>query len=158
MTDEKKEKEQCAKCEEYLAGWKRALADYDNLKKDTERNRIAIYEIAVSNSAEGLLRLCDQMDNAIQQMHPNIDETNQILKGLRIFRLACEQEIKKLGLEPFCEPGEIFSTDVHDAVASRKDDTKPDQSVLEVVQRGWKIGSRVIRPAKVIVNQIESLN
>ncbi len=154
MSEETQTPDPCAKCEEYLAGWKRALADYDNLKKEMQRDRIILREFAVAQAAEGMLRLCDQMDVAILQLPPDSDGTNPYLKGIHIFRSHCEQELKALGLEPFGEVGDVFDSHVHEAVAQRQDDTKPDQSILDVSQRGWKIGERIIRPARVVVNHL----
>lgn len=154
MSEEKNTTEACAKCEEYLAGWKRALADYDNLKKETARDQALTRDLSVAKAAEGMLRLCDQMGSAISQMPPDPEGANPYLKGINIFRSHCEQEIKALGLESFGEIGEMFDPHIHEAVASRADESKPDQSILEVTQRGWKMGDRVVRAAKVILNSV----
>jgi molecular chaperone GrpE len=152
MNDEIKTTEVCAKCDEYLAGWKRALADYDNLKKETERDRRLVREIAIARSAEGLLRLCDQMDMAIRSLPPDPEGNNPYMKGIQIFRSHCEQELKQLGMESFGEVGDVFDPNIHEAIAPVTDETKPDQTVVEVSQRGWKMGDRIVRSAKVIVN------
>lgn len=157
MSDEKNKTEACAKCEEYLAGWKRALADYDNLKKQTERDRTLICEMSIARAADGMLRLCDQMDNAISQLPPDPEGTNPYLKGINIFRSHFEQELNQLGLEPYGVVGEKFDPHIHEAVSSRADESKTDQSILEVTQRGWKMSDRIVRPAKVIVNAISPL-
>ncbi len=91
MTDEQKKDDACETCGEYLAGWKRALADYDNLKKETAREHAVLRELATARAAEGLLRLCDQMDVAISRLPPDPGGGDPYLEGIRIFRAHCQQ-------------------------------------------------------------------
>lgn len=157
MSDEQHacQEEAQKKCEEYLAGWKRALADYDNLKKDLVREK---GEMRRAVTAEALLALMPVVDNFDQAMKfkPRCEDANveQWLTGVLQVRSQLEEALKGFGAEPFAREGDAFDPLLHESAGSRKDEGKPDSRVLEVVQRGWKLGDKVIRPAKVVINII----
>jgi molecular chaperone GrpE len=143
------------KCEEYLAGWKRALADYDNLKKDLVREK---GEMRRAVSAETILSLIPVMDNFDQAMKfkPKCEDSavDQWLVGVMQVRNQLEEAMRSFGAEPFGRESDAFDPALHESAGSRKHEGKPDGSVLEVVQRGWKLGDRIVRPAKVVINSL----
>jgi molecular chaperone GrpE len=155
----------CAQCDEYLAGWKRALADYDNLKKDLARERTYMRAHALERATHGFLPVLDHFDAAVK-FQPKADppladvpggldqKTKQWLSGVLHVRKELEDALKELGLQPFGEVGDAFDPNLHEAASERHEheEGKPDHVILEVVSRGWRIGDRIIRPAKVIIN------
>jgi molecular chaperone GrpE len=141
--------------DEYLAGWKRALADYDNLKKDLSRERGEMRKAVAVEMLLGLLPLLNNFDQAARHRPYTEDQTAEAwITGALHIRTQLEDSLKEIGAEPFGSEGEKIDPLLHESVSTRKDKTRDDQIILEVVQRGWKIGERVIVPAKVVVNAI----
>ncbi len=144
----------CAQCDEYLAGWKRALADYDNLKKDLARERTHMRVHALERAAHGMLPVLDHFDAAVRFAPDGHDpKMKQWLSGVLHVRKELEDALKDLGLKPFGEVGDIFDPNLHEAASERHEEGKSDHVVLEIVSRGWKLGEKIVRPAKVIINK-----
>ena len=156
MEEEQKKEERadpCAQCGEYLAGWKRALADYDNLKKDLARERGDMRRDATVASAESFLAVADHFDQALR-FQPEVDEKAKAwLSGILHIRTVLDESLRLLGFEPVGKAGEAFDPILHEAAGKRREEGTPPDAILEVMSRGWKTGDRVIRPARVIVNE-----
>jgi molecular chaperone GrpE len=155
--DQTTEKEICSTCEEATARWKRALADYENLKKDLTKERIAIRQNVREEIAGQLIAVLDNFDQAAR-FQPN--ELNKDAEtwamGLMHVRHQLEGVMTDIGLSPFGRSGELFDPMCHEATLNRNEDGKKDQEILEVSQRGWRMGDKIVRPAKVVVNNLES--
>jgi molecular chaperone GrpE len=135
-----------SKCDEYLTGWKRALADYDNLKKDLGRERGEMRLSALADAAMRMIPVLDNFDAATRFVPAEIDDKlKNWLNGILFIRAQLEGALKDMGVEPFGAVGEAFDANRHEAVGGE------GATVSEVVARGWKIGERIVRPAKVIV-------
>ncbi|MBI2473394.1 nucleotide exchange factor GrpE [Candidatus Uhrbacteria bacterium] len=151
------QKESCEKCEEYLTGWKRALADYDNLKKDLVRERVEIRARAREDLGQQLIAVLDNFDQAAKFQPENVPQEVQTwLTGLMYVRAQLQTVLQELGLEPFGEAGTPFNAHLHEAAAQRSEPERPDQEILEVSQRGWKMGEKIVRPAKVVINNLQN--
>ncbi len=155
MSDEQQKKptEMEVKCEEYLAGWKRALADYDNLKKDLVREKGDLRRAVSSEALIALLPVMDNFDQALK-FKPKSDDASVAnwLTGVMQVRNQLEDVMRSLGAEPFGREGDLFDPSMHESAGARKDADKPEHAIVEIVSRGWKLGDRVLRPAKVIIN------
>lgn len=140
-----------AKCDEYLAGWKRALADYENLQKNNaqaradDRRRIAV------NLAQDLLPVVDNFDQALKHAPADLDKN--WFAGVQHIARQFADALGGLGITPIDAVGHAFDPNLHESGGSKWDDAKPEHVVLEEVIKGWKMGDIVIRPSKVIVNQ-----
>jgi molecular chaperone GrpE len=156
----KKEKQECQKCKEYLDGWKRALADYENLKRDIdsikENNRIRIK----IDLAENLLAVIDNFDQAVNHIpdlsaldEENMKTINVWLQGVVYIKKQFENAMLQMGIEQI-EVGEEPDETLYEIVGEQIDDTKKDGQIIRVIQSGWKIGDRILRPVKVIINKI----
>jgi molecular chaperone GrpE len=153
VVEEPTSAEGCEKCDEATNGWKRALADYDNLKKDLMRERDTIRKAAKENVAEELITVLDNFDQAAKFQPKELDKEAQTWAvGLMHVRNQLESVMQGLGLAPYGAPGETFDTNLHDAASERSEEGKADQEILDIVMRGWKMGEKIVRPAKVIVN------
>lgn len=156
MNDEKPI-EPCVKCDEYLAGWKRALADYDNLKKDLAKERTAIREGTKEFLAHDLIESVDHFDQALKHKPDGLSpEVEKWLNGILHVRQQFEGVLKDLGLQAFGTAGEIFDSATCEAVGEKTDESALDDQILEVVHRGWRLGAKIIRPVKVIINNLNS--
>jgi molecular chaperone GrpE len=144
-----------SKEDEYLAGWKRALADYDNLKKDLSRER---GEMRRASTVELLLHLLPVMNNfevAVKHRPFSDDKNTEAwVNGILTIKGQLETALKELGAEPFEGLGEKFNPEFHESAGSRRETEKEDQIILEIVRRGWKVGDKVVCPAKVIINSL----
>lgn len=147
---EEQQKDACADCEKHLAGWKRALADYDNLKKDLARLRTETRDQSRAETVTLLLPVLNHFDQAVA--HAPGGEHAQWMKGILHVKNQLEDVLKQLGAEPFAQIGDAFDPYSHEAVAQETVADKPDQSVLAVHRRGWKLGGKIIQSAKVTVN------
>lgn len=148
------------KCDEYLAGWKRALADYENLQKmntqtrDTDRRRVR------SSLAEDLLPVIDNFGYVMKHV-PSLEGCSPDFKksfdtwfqGIGHIDRQFAEALKNIGVEPIETVGKKFDPNLHESGGSKLDDTQDDGVVLEELIKGWKIGDVVLRPAKVIVNE-----
>lgn len=141
------------KAAENMAGWKRALADYDNLKKDLSRERSDIRRMAVESAVEGFMPVLEHFDAAVQFVPEFQGKEKNWAQGVLHIRRELEDALKSLGVESFGEVGEAFDPLKHEAVGDRAEEGKREGSIVEVVSRGWKISDRILRPARVIVTK-----
>jgi molecular chaperone GrpE len=150
--------EPCAQCQEYLLGWKRALADYDNLLKDLARAKSQVVQMAKRENIEALLPVINNFEEAVRHVPPDLGpELQSWLSGVLHIKTQLLDTLKGLGAIPFGQVGDQFDPNQHEAVSTQTDPTLPDNQVLSVQQRGWRQGDLVIRPAKVIVNRNDHL-
>ena len=150
-SEDVKQEASCTECEKNLAGWKRALADYDNVKKDLARERQSIREYERVAMIEELLPVLDHFDQAA--MHAPNGEHAAWMKGILHVKDELEEAVKRAGVEPFGKAGDVFDSNHHDAVAKSHDADAKDQAITIVHTRGWKMGDRILRPARVTVNE-----
>jgi molecular chaperone GrpE len=149
---------QCAQCVEYLSGWKRAQADYANLKKESEKARGEIAEIAKEQVLYEMLPVMDQFEVALEHL-PDIEglpeegrrKIANWLVGIKAVKQLWDQRFKAIGLENVDTSG-VFDPNKHTAVGKEEDTDQPPDQILKVIQSGWMLNGKVIRPAKVIVN------
>lgn len=150
------EPSKCEKCDEYLAGWKRALADYDNLQKDLARERTDLRARLKEDVAYQLIDVLDNFDQAAKFKPEGLSKELEVwLMGLMHVKSQLEGVMRDLGLESYGSVGEIFDAHLHDASGERTQEGKADHEILEVVGRGWKLGEKVVRPTRVIVNTLK---
>lgn len=144
----------CTKCDDYLLGWKRALADYDNLKKDLASERSRMREYVEQDAAERILPVLDNFDQALAFKPDGVDaKIENWLQGLLYVRTQLENVMAELGASPFGSADEHFDPSMHDAAGEKQQAGKAPGVVLEIVRRGWRRGEHMIRPAKVIVSK-----
>ncbi len=150
----KRQEEEKDKYEEYLNGWKRALADYDNLKKELANERVQMRNSAIEQIFFSLLPVLDNFDQALRFKPDGLDEKSEKwLQGILHVRAQLENVMQDMGFEELGKEGEMFDPHFHSAVDERESDEKESGIILEVHKRGWKRGERLIRPAIVIVSK-----
>jgi molecular chaperone GrpE len=152
----------CAKCPEYLAGWKRAVADYDNLKRQTAEDKTNFSRYARKQMLMDILPAIDQFETALnhipdtavipEQQKKQIDNW---LIGIKAVNTLWEQMFQNIGLAKIPTDGN-FDPNLHNAVSQESDPEKPEGAILKTIQSGWMLKDSVLRPAKVVVNSIKS--
>lgn len=145
-----------ARADEYLAGWKRALADYANLQKAATKSREDLVKFACANIVGDLLPVLEGFRQAADHLPPaGADEAalRQWIDGVKLIEQQLENVLKKAGLTPVAETGAPFDPVVHEAMMTRKQDGAEPGQVLEILQAGYRLHDKVIRPAKVVVSE-----
>lgn len=144
----------CSTCEEYLLGWKRALADYDNIKKNLVKEKGELRRAVKEEFVLSLLPVVDNFDQAIRHKPKDVSpEVENWLIGILHVQNQLNDVLKELGAESFGRAGDPFDAQYHETVGSHFDGEKSEDAIIEIQQRGWKMGEKLIRPAKVIVNR-----
>jgi len=140
---EKSEKEK----EEYLNGWKRAKADFINYQKDEARRFEEVIKFSNQELIKELIPVLDSFDLGIAAL----EKQGPVEKGVYIIRVQLEDVLKKRGFERMIVTvGQPFDPRAQEAVATVESNL-PSGSIVEEVERGYLLNSRVIRPARVKV-------
>lgn len=138
--------------EEYLAGWKRAKADYANLKKETARERENFLKFANQVLIAELLPIMDNFNSAWNNL--KIDERGlPWAEGIGHIKRQLEEVLKMNGV---CEINEIdkpFDPLSHETVGKEKVEGKTAGTVLRIVRSGYKLHEKILRPAQVIITE-----
>ncbi|MBO5019992.1 MAG: nucleotide exchange factor GrpE [Clostridia bacterium] len=126
----------------------RTAAEFDNYKKRTDRERAGIAEFAKANVIKELLPILDNIDRAAMLE----DKTSpDYIKGIELIVKQFEGLAEKLGIKEVAQVGDSFDPNCHEAVMHIEDETLGENVIAEVLQKGFKIGDTVIRPAMVKV-------
>lgn len=126
----------------------RTAAEFDNFKKRTERERLTIAEFAKANVIKELLPILDNIDRAALME----DKTSaDYIKGIELIVKQFETLGGKLGIVEIAKVGDSFDPNCHEAVMHIEDESFGENVIADVLQKGYKIGDTVIRPAMVKV-------
>ncbi len=138
--------------EEYLTGWQRAKADYVNLQKEMDQVRSATSIITKEKMVENLLPAIDSFDMAMgnkdawEKVDPNWRTGVEYIYQQIITGLADS------GIEKIDKTNVLFDPNLHQSIESiPTDDQSKDHTIEKVIQAGFKIGERVVRPARVTI-------
>ena len=146
---ESKEKEMVPK-EDYDAlddHFKRILAEFENFKKRSKKERESLYNSILSDVVESILPILDNLENAVKA--ETKDESYK--QGIELVLKQFNDVLKAKGIEEIEAEGETFDPELHEAVRSVQDETKGEKEIVEVYRKGYKIGNKVIRHAMVSV-------
>ncbi len=126
----------------------RTAAEFDNFKKRTERERLTVAEFAKANIIKELLPILDNIDRA--EMLEDKSGADYI-KGIEMIVKQFSALGEKLGISELAQVGDSFDPNCHEAVMHIDDEAFGENVIAEVLQKGYKIGDTVIRPAMVKV-------
>jgi molecular chaperone GrpE len=133
---------------ELLDKLKYLQADFENYRKRAERERRDVARHATEELLANLLPVLDDFDRCVEGL-PD-DEAG---RGVRMIHETILRVLREAGLEEIPGLGEPFDPWVHEVVGPAKDGDAPPGTVAEVVQKGYRLRDRVLRPAKVIVTE-----
>ncbi len=125
----------------------RTAAEFDNYKKRTEREKLSTAEYSKASVIKTLLPILDNADRAAQFEQG----TEQYNKGIEMIVKELSSLADKLGLKEIGVVGEEFNPEIHEAIMHIDDENLGENTVAAVMQKGYKIGDTVIRPAMVQV-------
>lgn len=140
------------KAVENLAGWKRALADYNNFKKRQAENEKELVKYSNENLILDILPVLDNFRHAYKGL-PKDMEGNAWVEGIKYIKVQFEDVLKNSGVEEIKSIGEEFNPEIHEAVEEIKvkDKDVKKGTIVEEVLKGYRLNNKVIRAAKVKV-------
>ena len=122
----------------------RMAAEYDNFRRRSREEKDATYEVAMSDTVSEFLAITDNLERAALY-----DDAQKVKEGLVMIAKSVESVFSKLGIEEVGAIGEKFDPKLHNAVMHIDDDSFGENEIVEVFQKGYKKGSRIIRFAMV---------
>lgn len=133
--------------EQYL----RAVAELDNVRKRAQRDIEAANRYGLEKFAADLLPVRDSLELAVQSAGQAEVDARSLKQGQEATLQLLAKALERLGLTPINPLGEIFDPTRHEAMMAQPSATAKPDTVLQVVQTGYELNGRVIRPARVIV-------
>lgn|SRR5690606_4923913 len=129
----------------------RLFAEFENFKKRTSKERMELYKTAGQEVMLALLPVLDDFDRALNELSKSKDK--EMLKGVELINAKLTETLKNKGLEQIVvKNGDVFDADVHDAITQiPAPDKKLKGKIVDVVEKGFKLGDRIIRHPKVVV-------
>jgi molecular chaperone GrpE len=147
------------KADEYLELAQRTKADFENYRKRAIREAAAAQDRGVAKLALELLPAVDNLDRALEAIEaagsgdgaPKPDNGSSLVSGIKLVHADVIAALARCGIEPFSPEGEQFDPQHHEAIAQQPIDGAESGTVVEVYQRGYRLGETVLRPARVVV-------
>ena len=137
-----------AERDEYLDLVQRVQADFENYRKRSVREQERLVAHAHERLVRELLPVLDDLERALEAAERH--EEAQLVEGVKLVEKSLRASLAKEGLAEIDTDGP-FDPHVHEALLTQPSDASASGSILEVVQRGYRFGDRVVRPARVIV-------
>lgn len=136
-----------AAADDYRDRYMRALADFDNFRKRNEREKADFQRYALGATFRELLPVLDNFDRALE----HAEEGDDFHKGVLLIYKQLFDVLQKAGLRVIEEAGVAFDPNVHEAVVREENPEVPSHTVTAVLQKGYFLHDRLIRPAMVKV-------
>ena len=128
----------------------RLRAEFENYRKRTKREMKEVRETAGAGIVKEMLPI---LDNIVRALQSPGDSLEGFVEGVRMISNQLESLLRESGLEPIKAMGEPFDPNIHEAVAVDSSGDHPEDTVVEVLQEGFQIKGRLIRPAVVKVSR-----
>jgi molecular chaperone GrpE len=141
---------QAAKADEYLALAQRKQAEFENFRKRSARETALARERGATMLARELLPAVDNLERALEHAPEDADE-HGFVAGVRHVHSDLVAALHRAGIEQYSPQGEPFDPTLHEAVAQQPIEGAEAGTVVEVFQRGYRVGETVVRPARVVV-------
>lgn len=138
------------KNDEYLDGWQRARAEFANYKKRVLRENMEIRQVARGEVIKLYLDIADDLARALQDKPLN-GEGETWAEGIEIIYQKLQTRLETEGIKPMNPLGQEFDPNIHEALMKEESDDYESGQIIEVMQEGYWIGEKVLRPALVRV-------
>jgi len=126
---------------------KRLLAEFENFKKRSDKEREKLYGIIIGDIITLMLPVMDNLDKAAEAKTEDINYKEGVVMVIKQF----SDSLKNFGLEEIETVGKKFDPELHEAVNHIEDSNKGEKEIVEVYRKGYKLGTKVIRHAMVTV-------
>jgi len=137
-----------AERDRYLDQMRRIAAEFDNYKKRVAREQESLTRRAGERLILDLLPVLDDLERAVDAFE--VHDKEHVAEGVALVHRALSSLLEREGLEEVTPDGEPFDPHRHEALLSQPSD-QPEGTVIQVVQKGFVLGDRVLRPARVVV-------
>lgn len=139
-----------AQADEYLDGWQRARAEFANYKRRIEREQAEARDRIAGNTLIRFLGVMDDLERALKD-RPSDGDAASWAEGIELIYRKLSALFIAEGVEEILADGTSFDPALHEALSHEESDDHSEGQVIEVVQRGYRMGDRVLRPALVRV-------
>jgi molecular chaperone GrpE len=146
--------ERAGKAEEYLQLAQRTQADFENYRKRAARDTRLAQERGAAKLAQALLPAVDNLERALAhapEADPAHPDDGGFVAGIKHVHTDVVAALQKAGIERYSPEGEPFDPQLHEAVAQQPVEGYEPGTIVEVFQRGYRMGDSVVRPARVVV-------
>jgi molecular chaperone GrpE len=151
LTELKEELESSRKqSEEYLDGWQRTQAEFLNYKKRIDRDHVQRQHDATGNVIKKFLVVSDDLERALKNSPKEGDGANWA-EGIELIYRKLETILSNEGITALNPEGQIFDPKFHEAISQEDSPNHESGQIIEVIQQGYLLGERVLRPATVRV-------
>lgn len=127
--------------------YKRILAEFENFKKRSGKERDGLYNSILSDVVEVILPVLDNLENAVKIE----TQDEEYKKGIELVLKQFQEVLATKGVEEIKAVGETFDPELHEAVSSVQDESLGEKEIAQEYRKGYKIGNRVIRHSMVVV-------
>jgi molecular chaperone GrpE len=151
------------KADEYLELAQRTKADFENYRRRAAREASLAQERGIAKLAKELLPAVDNLDRALEAAEAEtgqspeepttVNGASPLVSGIKLVHADVIAALARVGIESFSPHGEPFDPQHHEAVAQQPVEGAESGTIVEVYQRGYRIGDSVLRPARVVVAQ-----
>ena len=129
----------------------RLFAEFENYKRRTSKERMELFKTAGQEVIVSLLPVMDDFDRAMKELAKSDDK--EVFKGIELINVKLRETLKSKGLEELeVRVGDVFDAEIHEAITQiPAPDKKMKGKIIDVIEKGFKLGDRIIRHPKVVV-------
>ena len=132
----------------------RLKAEFDNYRRRKDKEFISLLKYDGESVIKQFLSVLDDLERLSKASDENGENnSDKIKEGIELIKNKINKRFSDLEVMPFSEPGEIADPELHDALMMRSEKGKNENEILQVFEKGYRYKDRVIRHAKVVVNQ-----
>ena len=142
--------ENSAKAAEYFDGWQRERADFMNYKKRIDRDQLVNNQNQIASITKKYLPVLDDLERAMK-VRPMDGEGAKFAEGIELIYKKLQNILESEGVKEIQADGQEFDPNFHEALTHEDCNDRESGQIIEVIQKGYQIGDRVIRPALVRV-------
>ena len=129
----------------------RLLAEFDNVRKRTERERQEFTKYANEGVISEFINILDDLERSVEAARTKHEDYDAFLKGIEMVMAHVYEMLKKNGVKPIEAKGKMFDPNFHEALLQEETDKAKEGTVTEELQKGYTLGGRVLRTSKVKV-------
>ncbi len=144
-----------AKYDELNNQYIRLAADFDNYRKRQEQERESLYKLGTENTLKKLLEVLDNFERGEKALE-NVEDCAKCKESFSLVHKQVVDSLTKLGLETIDAEGQTFDPNFHEAVMQTPTSEHPEHTIITELQKGYKLGDKVLRPSLVNVAMSES--
>ena len=128
----------------------RLAADFDNYRKRHEQEKEALLKYGAENTLKKMIEVLDNFERGLKAIE-TVEDCEKVKECYNLAYKNFTDVLTKAGLEPIKAEGEIFDPNLHDAVMQTPTADKPEHTIIAELQKGYKLGDKVLRPTLVNV-------